>query len=169
MKMMPFKKYLLNAIFLLILLLQLVSCKNPVESEPDKWGYLVSKDDKILVRLAISESDQQKGFSGMRDDDWPDNNGMLFLFNEDGNRHFWMPDTYFDLDLFYLDKDLKIIDLQYQVPHFIGRWPEDRVPRAKPVWARHVLELKSKSQVGKRLKVGDQLRFESPQIPPQIK
>lgn len=167
--MMPQSGFKLNRILFIFAMTLIASCQNQVEKDPSKWAWLVAPEDKILVRLAINDEDQQRGFSGTRDDQWPDEHGMLFIFDEDGQRGFWMPDTYFDLDLFYLDASFKIVDVERKVPHFIGRFPEERIPRARIVWARHVLELKSKSKSAARLRVGDQLRLESPKIPPQIK
>lgn len=169
MNILPLTIAKLNRILPVLLLTLLAACNDPVKKDPQHWGWLVAPQDKILVKLAISMEDQVKGFSGTRDNEWPDDQGIIFLYEEDGPRAFWMPDTYFDLDLFFLDKDLKIVDVERKVPHFIGRFPEDRIPRIRSVWARHVLELKTKSEVSARLKVGDQFRFESPEVPPQIK
>ncbi|MBY0518072.1 MAG: DUF192 domain-containing protein [Bacteriovoracaceae bacterium] len=169
MTMLPLPRFKLNRILPVLLLTLLAACNDPVEKDPAHWGWLIAPQDKILTKLAISLDDQVKGFSGTRDEDWPDDQGIIFLYDEDGPRAFWMPDTYFDLDLFFIDKDLKIIDIERKVPHFIGRTPEDRIPRIRSVWARHVLELKSKSSVSQKLKLGDQLKFHSPAIPQQIK
>lgn len=169
MNILPLSAFKLNRILPIFFLTLVVACKDPVEKDPKSWGWLVAPEHKILVKLAISMDDQIKGLSGTRDQEWPDDQGMLFVYAEEGQRGFWMPDTYFDLDLIYFDKDFKIIDIDRKVPHFIGRFPQDRIPRARIVWARHVLEMKAKSQLSQKLKVGDQFRFESPEIPPQIK
>lgn len=169
MTILPLSLTKLNRILPILALTLLAACQDPVEKDPKNWGWLVAPQDKILVKLAIDLKDQVKGFSGTRDADWPDDHGILFLYSEDGPRAFWMPDTYFDLDLFFIDASLKVIDVERKVPHFIGRFPDESIPRIRSVWARHVLELKSKSAVSQRLKVGDQLHFQSPEIPRQIK
>jgi uncharacterized membrane protein (UPF0127 family) len=169
MTMLPLNAFKLNRILPIFLLTLVVACQNPVEKDPKSWAWLIAPEDKILIKLAIDINDQVKGLSGTRDEDWPDDQGLLFVYTEEGTRGFWMPDTYFDLDLIYLDKDFKITEIDRKIPHFIGRWPQDRIPRARPVWARHVLEMKAKSKVSAKLKVGDQLRFHSPEIPRQIK
>lgn len=167
MRMMPKLTPQLNRFLPLLLVTLLGACQGKADSKD--WAVLVTPKDKIKVKLAIEESDQRRGFSGTRDDEWPDEDGILFLFPEENYRGFWMPDTYFDLDLFYLDGNFKVIDIQRQLPHFIGREPTERVPRAREVWARHVLELKSKSAIAARIKVGDQFRFQAQWTPPQIK
>ena len=162
---MPQTQLKLNRLVLFFLLTLASSCQSKVEKNPEDWAYLVTPQDKILVKLAISDAQQIKGLSGLRDGDWADDDGLLFVNDEERLHEFWMPDTYFDLDLHYLDGDFKIIEIQRSIPHFIGRLPEDRVPRAPKVWARHILELKAKSEVSKRLKLGDRLQFQSPKPP----
>jgi hypothetical protein len=169
MTILPLSTFKLNRILPYILLTLIAACKDPVEKDPKNWAWLIAPQDKILVKLAIDLETQVRGLSGTRDSEWPDDQGMLFIYDEDGEHGFWMPDTYFDLDLIFLDGNFKIIDIERKVPHFIGRYPEDRIPRARVVWSRHVLEMKAKSAVSQKLKVGDQLRFQSPQTPPQIK
>lgn len=166
MKIMP--QFSLRVILFSMLLAVVSACHDKVADNPAEWAYLIAPQDKILVKLAISDKDQRRGFSGIRNDEWPADDGILFLFDYDDVREFWMPDTFFDLDLFYLDGKFKVIGLERSLPHFMGR-DRDRVPRARPTVARHVLELKSSSKVSQRLKVGDQLRFESPNPPPQTK
>lgn len=166
---MPQTMFKLNRLVLFFLLtLVTTACQSQVEKNPAEWAYIVTPQDKILVKLAISDAQQIQGLSGLRDNQWPDDDGLLFVNDEERLHEFWMPDTYFDLDLIYLDKDFKIIELQRSIPHFIGRQPEERIPRAPKVWARHILELKSKSEVAKKLKVGDRLQFQSPRPPRQI-
>lgn len=103
--------------------------------------------------------EQEQGLSGMQPENFDDNEGMLFYYLDDGDKHFWMPDTYFDLDLFYLDKDLRILDIVRKLPHHKGRHNEDLIPRARGVWCRHTLEMKASSPLAAELKIGDQLQW----------
>ena len=145
----------------LSLLLIAISCQS-VSRDPLKKVELVTPTGvKINTTLAISESDQNQGLSGIREDDFEDNQGMLFFYTEDFEKYFWMPDTYFDLDLFYLDKDLKIIDIVRRAPHYVGRANPEYIPRIRGVWCRHVLEMKSSSPIAKTLKIGDKFRWNS--------
>jgi uncharacterized membrane protein (UPF0127 family) len=70
-----------------------------------------------------------------------------------------MPDTYFDLDIFFLDKDLKILEVQRNVPHYPGRQNPSKIPRTKKVLSAHVLEMKSDSPLAKELKPGQTLKW----------
>jgi uncharacterized membrane protein (UPF0127 family) len=123
---------------------------------------LTPKGDAIKTKLAITNPEQEQGLSGVKPENFDDNEGMLFYYLEDGEKYFWMPDTYFDLDLIYLDKDLKIVDIIRKLPHHIGRHNESLIPRARPVWCRHTLEMKAGSPLAGSLKIGDQLKWKGP-------
>lgn len=117
--------------------------------------------ESIETTLAIFPKDQEQGLSGVKSEDFNDNQGMLFFYLEDDEKQFWMPDTYFDLDLFYLDKNLKVIDIIRKLPFYVGRANEHLIPRARAVWARHTLEMKSSSPIAQKLKLGDVLMWKS--------
>jgi uncharacterized protein len=117
--------------------------------------------DVVRTRLAYDSKAQEQGLSGLKPEDFKDDEGMLFFYLADDERHFWMPDTYFDLDLFYLDKELKIIDVIRKLPFYVGRSHLDLVPRARGVWCRHTLEMKSTSSIAQRLKMGDTLKWKA--------
>ena len=52
---------------------------------------------------------------------------------------------------------MKIVEVDRNVPHFPHYEPFNSIPRAKTVFARHVLELKAGSPISKKLKIGDVL------------
>jgi uncharacterized protein len=148
---------------LLLLIVLSVACQSGSrQADPLKSVQLLTpKGEPILTTLAITEPDQVQGLSGVKPQDFEDNQGMLFFYLEEGDRAFWMPDTYFDLDLFYLDRDLKVIDIIRKLPHYIGRANPHLIPRARTVWARHVLEMKSTSPLAASMKIGDALSWKS--------
>ena len=127
--------------------------------DPGSTTLLTPAGEPIETRMVFRDAEQVQGLSGVKPQDFGENEGMLFWYTEEGMRYFWMPDTYFDLDLFYLDKDLKITDIIRKLPHYVGRHNENLIPRAREVWSRHVLEMKASSPIGATLKVGDQLKW----------
>ncbi len=146
----------------------MISCQSG-SSDPLKYAELITKDgETIKTTLAITGADQEKGLSGTQSDDWDEDQGMLFFYSQDSELRFWMPDTYFDLDIFFLDKDFKIVDVVRKVPHFVGKTPYSSIPKVRGVWARHVLELKAGSKLSDSIKVGDHLRWQSQLTPQQI-
>lgn len=149
-------------IFLAVLFI-LLGCQNgsrPSESQ-NSVQLITSTGAVIPTRLAVTMKEQEQGLSGVKSEDFEENEGMIFFYLAEDERHFWMPDTYFDLDLFFLDKDLVIRDIIRKLPHYIGRANPDYIPRARGVWSRHVLEMKSTSPIAASLAVGQQLQWKS--------
>lgn len=122
----------------------------------------ISSGKNFQVYLAVSDSEQTLGLSAIPDENWSADDGMLFWYEEDSPKSFWMPDTYFNLDIFFLDKDLKIIAVERNVPHYIGREHPETIPRTASYFCRHVLELKSSSDLAKNIQTGETLTWVSP-------
>ena len=144
----------------------LTSCTNPIFSDLfDKKSSLESVKIKlpsgeiIRVRLALSEEEKTKGLSGISDNQFKKDEGLLFFYTKRGKRSFWMPDTYFPLDIFFLDKKLKIVDIVRNLPNHPGFEEPPPIPRARTVYAFHVLEMRSDSHLAKKLNHGDQLHW----------
>jgi uncharacterized protein len=128
---------------------------NPLE----EVRLLTPQDDLIKTRLAFDPEEMTQGLSGVMPEDFGDDEGLLFFYLSDGTRNFWMPDTYFDLDIFYLNQNLQITEIVRSLPHHPGR--SGNIPRAPSIWSRHVLEMKAGSPIAAELKVGDRLRWMS--------
>lgn len=143
----------------LLVLLSLWSCQSESRNPLKTIELKTPAGDLIKTTLVYTPKDMEQGLSGTKAEDFSDEQGMLFFYLVDDEKNFWMPDTYFDLDLIYLDKDLKINDIIRKLPHYIGRANPDLIPRARSVYGRHVLEMKSTSAISNRLKIGDQLQW----------
>ncbi len=151
----------MRKLILFLSLFTLLSCQSESQNQnPLKQVELqTSFGPSIEATLAIDAKEQEMGLSGVKPEDFGDSEGMLFFYLQDEERHFWMPDTYFELDLFYLDKDLKIIDIVRKLPFYVGRSNPELIPRARGVWCRHVLEMKSTSSIAQKINVGDKLTW----------
>lgn len=121
----------------------------------------LSNAKKITTYVAKGKDKQTQGLSGVLEEDFQDNEAMLFYYEEDGPRRFWMPDTYFNLDIFFLDKDLRVIDIERNMPAHPGHSEPPRIAQTRTITCRHVLELKSSSSYGRKIKIGDQLTWTS--------
>ena len=116
----------------------------------------------IKTVLLYSVKEHEVGLSGTKAHEFDDNEGALFWYDARGVRRFWMPDTYFNLDLVFLDSALRIIDIDENLEAHPGREEPPAIKFSKSVRARHVLEIKSSSDFARSLKVGDQLQVLSP-------
>lgn len=113
----------------------------------------------VQLRLAISHDEQAHGLSGLKPKEFTTNEGMIFINAEESARTFWMNDTYFNLDIIFLDKNLKIVGIEKDVPFHAGSIEPPNIYRTHTYQAQFVLETKANAPFSKNLKVGDQLNF----------
>ncbi len=118
--------------------------------------------EKILLSFASLPNELELGLSGVKT--VPPTWGLFFCFDRPGPRNFWMPDTYFSLDIFFLiekSDSLFIGDIARDVPYHPGRADPATIPRLATRMARHVLEMRADSPLAKKLKLGDQIKIYS--------
>lgn len=143
----------------LLILLSLWACQSESRKTENSLQLKTPYGDLVKTTLVYTPQDMERGLSGTKADEFEEDEGMLFFYLAEDEKNFWMPDTYFDLDLIYLDKDLKITDIIRKLPHYIGRNNPELIPRARPVYARHVFEMKASSPISAKLKIGDKLEW----------
>lgn len=115
--------------------------------------------DKIKLRFAISKEEHTQGLSGLKSNQFQSNEGMLFINSSTAPRKFWMPDTYFDLDIIFLDTDLKIVGISKKALAHPGMQEPPEIFKTPVFLAHYVLETKHNVKFSKKLKVGDQLKY----------
>ena len=74
---------------------------------------LVMGGQRFTVERAITEEQKQKGLSGR--DNIGDNNVMLFVYDNPGQRCIWMKDMKFSIDVVWLDGAKRIIAIEHDV------------------------------------------------------
>ncbi len=154
-----------------LFLFQLFSCQSESAHKAEniyKISLKTPQGATISTEIALTPHQQQQGLSGIQNKDFSDDQGMLFFYKEESEKYFWMPDTYFDLDIFYLDKNFKILDIVRKLPHYKGRNNPELIPRARGIWARHALEMKSGSDIANSLKIGDGLIWSGEPRPEEL-
>lgn len=67
-------------------------------------------DKNWTVEIATSDEERTSGLSGR--ESLPEGYGMWFVFEEDIQDPFWMKDTKFNLDIVFVGKDMKIVDIK---------------------------------------------------------
>lgn len=132
-----------------------------IKELPKSWK--APSGEGVKLRLAITQVEQTQGLSGVKPTEFGDNEAMLFYYESDAEKSFWMPDTYFDLDIFFLDKDYMVIDVERNVKHHPTRLTPPPIATTRRIFARHVLEMKASSPLSKKIKVGQKFNWEQPQ------
>ena len=63
------------------------------------------------LSLEIADNEQKRSYGLMNREDMKSNSGMLFIWKERQIRNFWMKNTHFNLDLFFLNNQGEIIEI----------------------------------------------------------
>jgi YVTN family beta-propeller protein len=110
----------------------------------------------VIARVFVEVTDDREEFPRglMFRNHLPWNAGMLFAYNDEEPRRFWMKNTLIPLDMIFLDSSLKIIDIKENVPPC--KQEDCRTyPSREP--AQYVLEVNSGFAQEKGVKIGDRL------------
>lgn len=146
----------------LIMCLSAVACTDDARSRLDglaKARIVLPSGKEVKVFVAQTPSEQTQGLSDLRPEQFQDDESMLFPAKRNQVRQFWMPNTHFNLDIVFLNKDLYVLDVHKDLRHYPKEGPKDRVPLSKAVYSRHVLELKSSSPLAKEIQPGMSLKW----------
>ena len=71
----------------------------------------VKKNNPQKLSLDIADNEQKRSYGLMNRKDIKPNSGMLFIWKDRQFRNFWMKNTHFNLDLFFLNKQGEIIEI----------------------------------------------------------
>ncbi len=134
--------------WLLVIFLLLAGC---ARSGPS----VVLKGQRFFVEVADAPGERNLGLM-FREHLEPDA-GMLFVFEAEAPRAFWMKNTRIPLDILYFNARLVLVSLQRHVPPCRAD-PCPNYPSAKP--AKYVLELNAGTADRLRVEPGDSLKLE---------
>lgn len=153
----------LTKIALICSLSLLISCNN----EKSKFSHYpqgtISFDsgEQIKVYIADTAKRQKQGLSNTTPNQFGINDGMMFPENGMAPRQFWMPETYFNLDIIFLTAEMYVLDIHKNIEHCTFRSPRSKIPLSKTVNSQHVLEIRADSPFAKMIKPGMILNWNS--------
>jgi len=110
------------------------------------------KGHRFDVEIVANDEARARGL--MFRDEMAAEHGMLFLFDDEQPRVFWMKNTHIPLDILYFDHDYKLVSVQQRVPPCRSD-PCAQYPSSGP--AKYVLELNSGTADNIGAKPGDTL------------
>lgn len=123
------------------------------------------RDACIDVEIADTDAKRQKGL--MYRENLPENQGMLFIFEYEAPHRFWMKNTLIPLDIIWIDKDKRIVDIKANAAPckeicepFEGGYKERNcesfTPSAKALYA---LEVSAGFTKTHKITIGDHITF----------
>ena len=99
--------------------------------------------------LEIADNEQKRSYGLMNRKDMKSNSGMLFIWKNRQIRNFWMKNTHFNLDLFFLNNHGEIIEIYKNAKAF-----DETNIKSKEI-VKYVLEMNAGEQnfqIGNKLK-----------------
>lgn len=122
---------------LLISLLLLIACS--------QIRYVEINDVKIPVEIAITQQEKEKGLISRTNL----TGGMLFIYNDEAQRYFWMKDTLIPLDIIFIGSNNKITAIHHAVPC------KTESCTIYPGFGKYVLEVNYNFTTKNNIKTGD--------------
>lgn len=142
-----------SRLLLLLLLLLISGCSQTPT---------VQVNDTIYqIEIADTPAKQQKGLQFR--ESLPQNQGMLFIFDEPKIQSFWMKDTLIPLDIIFIDQNLTITNIAANTPTCASIDPtQSNCPTYQSSReAQFVLELNAGQTQANYIQVGDQIKTEA--------
>ena len=68
------------------------------------------------VRAEVANTPETRGQGLMFRDAVPDGTGMLFVWDTEAERSIWMQNTYVALDVAFIDRNFRVVDIQQLEP-----------------------------------------------------
>ena len=108
----------------------------------------VNKNNSQELSLDIADNEQKRSYGLMNREYMKPNSGMLFIWKDSQIRSFWMKNTHFNLDLFFLNNHSEIIEIYKNARAF------DKTNIKSKEKVKYVLEMNAGEQ---NFKIGNKL------------
>lgn len=125
-----------------------------VESPDGEWR-------RVSVEVATTPRAKARGL--MHREELSEDQGMLFVFREEGIRHFWMKNTLVPLDMIFIDCDGRIVGIVHEAE------PLTQKTRSVDRPSRYVLEVRGGWAKSQGVEAGHRVRFPGiPKVAPEF-
>jgi uncharacterized membrane protein (UPF0127 family) len=158
--MFTFKRLL----FITLLPFLFVMCNDSDEPSPIPQGrtldyvstvHFLDIDGEVIttIEAAIADTDLKRSEGLMNVRNMPADKGMIFLFDDEAPRSFWMANTPLPLDIIFVDANWEIIRIHQSAPAFTERNFESGAP------AKYVVEVNGGFTMRHDIREGMRIEF----------
>jgi len=126
-----------------------------ITSQKEKQSQVCFNNNCFFVELARTQEERSRGLM-FRESLAPDQ-GMLFIFEEEGDYPFWMKNTFIPLDIIWLNKEKVIVFIKENAQPCQGEFCPLIDPHQN---AKYVLEVKEGVAEKVNLKIGQKADFD---------
>jgi hypothetical protein len=107
-------------------------------------------DNGVMFKVELAQTPAEKSKGLMYRAELSDDAGMLFVFEKDAPRSFWMKNTLIPLDMIFISSEQKVVEIKSSVQPCA----EDPCPSYQSVPAMYVLEISGGLAEKKGISVG---------------
>ena len=123
MKLKKLKNYNLKFFIVFIFLifnfsLNASECKNIKFSKTEIFFVNKRNDKKIQFSVDLADTKLKREIGLQCKKQLKENEGMLFIWNSEDQRYFWMKNTKFYLDIIFMNSAFEIIDIYFNAKPF---------------------------------------------------
>lgn len=115
------------------------------------------------IEIEVADTDETRTIGLMNRLSMPPDHGMLFIFEEEEKRNFWMKETFLPLSIGFFDKNCALVDIQEMKP--VKSLTDVEIPKYESRFpAKFALEMNTGWFKKNKIKLKDQLSL-SPHCP----
>lgn len=114
----------------------------------------VNGNEVSNIDVAVADDDESRTEGLMDVTDLPEDAGMLFIFDENRERNFWMANTPLSLDILFVNEDFEIVRIHQNTTPY----SQESIPSEKP--AKYVVEVNAGYTLRHDITEGATIRIE---------
>ncbi|NBC28107.1 MAG: DUF192 domain-containing protein [Bacteroidetes bacterium] len=117
--------------------------------------FLNSENEEVsAIRAAVADDNESRSQGLMNVTDLPEDSGMLFIFDENQPRSFWMASTPLSLDIIFINDEFDIVRIHRNTTPF----SQENIPSDAP--AKYVVEVNAGYTIRHDINEGGRIRIE---------
>lgn len=140
-----------------------ISSQKEYEASHNDANTLKVNDVKVKIIFAMTSQEKSRGLCCR--DSLPQDEGMLFAYDQPGLYSFWMKDTRIPLDMYWLNESKEIIHIEHGVQPEIGVDDSQLTSYGPSTESMYILETNAGFAKKNDIQIGDKAVFS---LPPKV-
>lgn len=134
-----------------------VNCAQGTEKAKVEFPKKKIAINKVILNVEVAETYEQQGHGLMYREKLPENYGMIFVFQDNTYRSFWMKNTYIDLSIGFFDESRKLFQILEMKASSVMQKDFPNYNSSAP--AKYALEVPKGWFSKNKVKVGDKFEW----------